>query len=148
MRDRKPNWIGRIRGTFGNTLETIVIDQPVATLVQTQFRTGLEARQFSVVQTGAAYEVEGVIRKLSSIQYVHIETNIEIEVLVRSLPSREARFAHVYSTRALQASQTYSVLAAVTVWPVEGLRGFTEKTLANLVNQALDDRALRDALRP
>ena len=148
MRGSKPNWIGRIRGTFGNTLETLVIDQPVAALVQAQFRAGLEARQFSVVQAGAAYDITGQVRQLSSIQYVHIDTSVEIEVLVRRLPSREATFVHVYSAKAVEASRTYSVLAAGTVRPAEGIRALTERTLRDVVNQALDDRAFRDALHP
>jgi len=134
-RGEKPNWIGRVRGTAGNTLETFVNDQPVAMLVQAQFRAGLEARQFSIVQSGAAYEVAGIVRKLSSIQYVHVNTRVEIEVQVWRLPSREARFVHVYSAQAVAASST-------------GIRALTEKTLRDVVNQALDDRAFRNALQP
>jgi hypothetical protein len=67
MRGQKPNWIGRIRGTFGNSLERLVVDESVATLVQTQFRDGLLARHFTVVDAGAGLEISGVIRKLSSI---------------------------------------------------------------------------------
>ena len=80
MRGYKPNWIGRIRGTFGNSLERLVVDESVATLVQTQFRDGLLARQFAVVNADAVFEISGVVRKLSSIQYVHLETDVEIEV--------------------------------------------------------------------
>lgn len=131
-RGRKANWIGRIRGTVGNTLETFVIDQPVVTLVQAQFRAGLEARQFPVVESGAVYEIAGVVRKLGSVQYVHVETDVAIEVQVRRLPSGEQTFVHVYSAHA--------------VGSVQAIGAVTERTLRDVVNQTLDDRAFRDAL--
>ncbi len=137
MRGQKPNWIGRIRGTFGNTLETLVTDEPVATLVEAQFRAGLKARQFPVEETGAAYEVSGVVRKLSSLQYVHVETDVAIEVQVRRLPSGEQTFVHAYSAHAVQQAGS-----------VQAIRAVTERALREVVNQALDDRAFRDAFHP
>ena len=146
MRGYKPNWIGRIRGTFGNSLEKLVVDESVAILVQTQFRDGLLARQFPVVEADAAFEIAGVIRKLSSIQYVHVETNVEIEVQVRRLPSGEPTFVHTYSAQAVEASRAYSVQAVESARPVEAIRALTEKTLRDVVNH--DDPAFRAALRP
>ena len=146
-RGYKPNWIGRIRGTFGNSLEKLVVDESVATLVQTQFRDGLRARQFPVVDADAAFEISGVIRKLSSIQYVHLETDVEIEVRLRR-QSTEQIFTHTYSIHAVEASRAYSAQAAESARPVDAIRALTEKTLRDIVNQALDDPAFRAALQP
>jgi hypothetical protein len=148
MRGYKPNWIGRIRGTFGNSLEKLVVDESVATLVQTQFRDGLLARQFPVVGADAVFEISGVIHKLSSIQYVHVETDVEIEVELRRLPTREATFMHTFSAQAVQASRAYTVQAVESARPVDAIRTLTQNTLRDLVNQALDDPAFREALRP
>jgi uncharacterized lipoprotein YajG len=148
MRGYKPNWIGRIRGTFGNSLERLVVDESVATLVQTQFRDGLLARQFPVVDGDAVCEISGVIRKLSSIQYVHVETDVEIEVQLRRLSTREPIFTHTYSAEAVQASRAYTVQAVESARPVDEIRALTQKTLRDVVNQALDDPAFREALRP
>jgi uncharacterized lipoprotein YajG len=148
MRGYKRNWIGRIRGTFGNSLEKLVVDESVATLVQTQFRDGLLARQFPVVDVDAVFEISGVIRKLSSIQYVHVETDVEIEVQVRRLSTRESIFTHTYSAQAVQASRAYTVQAVESARPVDAIRTLTQKTLRDVVNQALDDPAFREALRP
>jgi len=137
MRGYKPNWIGRIRGTFGNSLEKLVVDESVATLVQTQFRDGLWVRQFPVVDADAASEISGVIRKLSSIQYVHVETNVEIEVRLRRLPSEDTIFTRTYSAKAVETAR-----------PVQAIRALTDKTLGDVVNQALDDPAFREALHP
>jgi len=147
MRGQKPNRIGRIRGTFGNTLERLVVDESVATLVQTQFRDGLVARQFTVLDSGAALEISGIIRKLSSIQYVHVETDVEIEVRLRRLPGGEEIFSHTYSGHAVEASRAYTVQAVESARPVEAIRALTERTLRDVVNQALDDPAFRNALR-
>jgi hypothetical protein len=148
MRGQKPKWIGRIRGTFGNTLETVVVDEPVSNLVQTQFRDGLRARQFAVVDSDAVFEISGVIRKLSSIQYVHVQTDVEIEVGLRRVSNGDQIFTHTYSAQAVEASRSYSVQSVETARPVVAIRALTEKTLRDVVNQALDDRAFRDALRP
>ena len=147
-RGYKPNWIGRIRGTFGNSLEKLVVDESVATLVQAQFRDGLLARQFPVADADAAVEMSGVIRKLSSIQYVHVETDVEIEVQLRRLSTRESIFTHTYSAQAVQASRAYTVQAVESARPVDAIRALTQKTLREVVNQALDDPAFREALRP
>ena len=135
MRGYKPNWVGRIRGTFGNSLERLVVDETVATLVQTQFRDGLRARQFPVVDADAVFEISGVIRKLTSLQYVHVETNVEIEVRLRRLSSGDAIFTRTYSAKAVETAR-----------PVQAIRALTEKTLGDVVNQALDDPAFRGAL--
>jgi hypothetical protein len=148
VRGYKPNWIGRIRGTFGNSLEKLVVDESVATLVQTQFRDGLLARQFAVVKADAVLEISGVIRKLSSIQYVHLETDVEIEVQLRRLPTGDQVFTHTYSVKAVEASRAYTVQAVESARPVDAIRALTEKTLRDVVNQALDDPAFREALRP
>jgi hypothetical protein len=148
MRGYKPNWIGRIRGTFGNSLEKLVVDESVATLVQTQFRDGLLARQFPVVDADAVFEISGVIRKLSSIQYVHVETDVEIEVQLRRRSAPEAIFTHTYSAQAVQASRAYTVQAVESARPVDAIRALTQKTLRDVVNQALDDPAFREVLRP
>jgi uncharacterized lipoprotein YajG len=147
VRGYKRNWIGRIRGTFGNSLEKLVVDESVATLVQTQFRDGLLARQFPVVDADGVFEISGVIRKLSSIQYVHVETDVEIEVQLRRLSTRNAVFTHTYSAHALQASRAYTVQAVESARPVDAIRTLTQKTLREVVNQALDDPAFREALR-
>jgi uncharacterized lipoprotein YajG len=137
MRGYKPNWIGRIRGTFGNSLERLVVDESVATLVQNQFRDGLRARQVTVVDAGAPFEISGVIRKLTSLQYVHVETNVEIEVRLRRVSSGDAIFTRTYSAKAVETAR-----------PVQAIRALTEKTLGDVVNQALDDPAFRGALHP
>jgi uncharacterized lipoprotein YajG len=148
VRGEKPNWIGRIRGTFGNSLERLVVDESVATLVQTQFRDGLLARQFAVVDAGAEIEMSGVIRKLSSIQYVHLETDVDIEVQLRRSPSGDQIFSHAYSARAVEPSRAYTVQAVESARPVDAIRALTERILRDVVNQALDDPAFRGALRP
>jgi uncharacterized lipoprotein YajG len=148
MRGQKPKWIGRVRGTFGNSLETLVIDEPVSDLVQTQFRDGLLARQFPVVDSDAVFEISGVIHKLSSVQYMHVQTDVEIEVQLRRVSSGDQIFTHTYLAQAVEASRPHSVQSLETARPVEAIRALTEKILREVVNQALDDRAFREALRP
>src|SRR5262245_17002687 len=108
-RGYKPNWIGRQRGTFGNSLERLVVDESVATLVRTEFRDGLLAREFTVVDNGGQFELAGTIRKLSAIQYVHIEVDVEIQVRLRRSSSQADVFSQTYPIHIVEASKGYSV---------------------------------------
>jgi hypothetical protein len=79
---------------------------------------------------------------------VHVETDVEIEVRLRRLPGGDEIFSHTYSGRAVESSRPYTVQAVESVRPVDAIRALTEKTLRDVVNQALDDPGFREALRP
>jgi hypothetical protein len=144
QRGEPARWLGAIRGGFGNPLKNLETDQPVAQIVQTAFTEGFRARQFKT-DPNAAYAVSGVIRKLDCNQVARKEANAEIELIIQHLPSGRLAFSRIYSANNVEGS----VLAmdAGVFGSVETLRALTERTLREVVDKALDDSALRNALR-
>jgi hypothetical protein len=78
-RGEPANWLGAIRGGFGNPLKTLETQEPVAKMVQMAFADGVRAR--SRGQNGRnPVEVRGTVRKLDCSQYVRREAHAIIEL--------------------------------------------------------------------
>jgi hypothetical protein len=143
-RGEPPTWLGSIRGTYGNPIKNLESDQPVATIVQTEFVDGLHSRGIEASPT-APVQLSGVVRKLDCNQVFRREANVEIEISVTDAATGKPVFTQTYSTSNIDGSVVslnIGIFAAV-----EDLRALTEKTLRETVDKALDDPALRTALQ-
>jgi uncharacterized lipoprotein YajG len=142
-RGETPTWIGAVRGGFGNPLKTLQTDKPVSALVQMAFTDGLRAR--GLLATGAgAYQIAGVINKLECSQYVRREAHAIIDVSVFD-PSGKQIFTQTYTADELEGS--LMALNVGVFGSVDTLRALAEKALNEVVDKALDDTALRNAMR-
>ena len=146
QRGEPATFIGAIRGGFGNPLKTLDAARPVSELVRDAFADGLHARGGSVGSTAAPLQLAGVIRKLDCNQMARREANVEVEISVIERASGKARFVRTYSASYVDGS-LMSLKTGVFA-DVEDLRALTEKTLRETVDKALDDGALRAALKP
>jgi len=145
QRGEPDNWLGAIRGGFGNPLKNIESDRPVSQIVQSAFTEGLRVRGVTTDSPSAPLQISGVIRKLDCNQIVRREANVEIEVLVTETASGQQRFSRTYSGSNVDGS-LISVNTGV-FGSVEDLRALTEKTLREVVDKALDDPALHAVIR-
>ena len=136
-------WIGAVRGGYGNPLKTLQTDKPVSALVQTAFADGLRAR--GLLATGAgAYQISGIIKKLDCSQYARREAHAIIDVSVFD-PSGKQIFTQTYTADELEGSVL--ALNVGVFGSVDSLRALAEKALGEVVDKALDDTALRNAMR-
>ncbi len=145
QRGEASNWIGAIRGGFGNPLKNIEVAPSVATVVQMAFTDGVRARALQPPSGPGSYELSGVITKFDCSQYVRREAHVAIAVRVFDTSSRSQVFAQTYSSDGLNGS-----LGALDVGifaSVESLRALAEQVLNETVDKALDDVALRYAIR-
>lgn len=143
QRGETSTWIGAVRGGFGNPLKKLETDKPVSTLVQTAFTEGLRAR--GLLGTGAgAYQISGVIKKLDCSQYERREAHAIIDVSVFD-PSGKQLFTQTYTADELEGSVV--ALNVGVFGSVDRLRAVAEKALTEVVDKALDDTALRNAMR-
>lgn len=145
QRGEPSNWLGAIRGGFGNPLKNIESNQPVSSIVQSAFAEGLRSRGVTTDSPSAPLQISGVIRQLDCNQMVRREANVEIQVSVTENSSGQQRFSRTYVASNVDGS-LMSVHTGVFA-SVEDLRALTEKTLREVVDKALDDTALRAALR-
>jgi hypothetical protein len=144
-RGEPPKWLGAIRGGFGNPLKVLETDEPVASLVQKAFAEGLRARRRSSADATNALEIRGNIKKLDCSQIVRREAHGIIEVAVVEAGTGRERFRRTYTADVVDASVESMSMGAFG--NVEDLRRMAEQAVQQLVDKALDDPALRDALR-
>lgn len=138
-------WIGAIRGGFGNPLKTVEVSPSVAVVVETAFIDGVKARSLQPPSGSANFQISGVITKLDCSQYVRREAHVAIEVRVVDAISEKPVFTQTYTADELDGS-----LIALNVGvfgSVESLRALAEKALNEVVDKALDDPALRSAIK-
>ncbi len=143
-RGQPANWLGAIRGGFGNPIKNLESDRPVAEIVKAAFSDGLRARGVTIDEAAAQNQITGTIKKLDCNQIVRREANVEIEITVLD-KSGQARFTRTYAAPNIEGS-LLSVSTGVFA-SVDDLRVTLEKTLREAVDKALDDSALRAALQ-
>lgn len=144
QRDKPANYLGAIRGGFGNPLKTLESDRPVGELVRAAFSDGLRARGAVIEGASSQYQISGIIRRLDCNQYVRREAYVDVDITVVD-KSGQQRFSRTYSA----ANVDGSVLSLNTgvLASVDDLRVVLEKTLRDAVDKALDDSALRAVLQ-
>jgi len=145
QRGETATWIGAIRGGYGNPLKVLEVVPSVSAAVQDAFTAGLQARGFAV-SGGRSYQISGVIKKLDCSQYVRREAHVEIEVDVFEGSTGKQIFGRTYTADTLEGSLV-SMKTGVFASEAD-LRAVAQKTLAQVVDKALDDTAFRNAIRP
>jgi uncharacterized lipoprotein YajG len=146
QRGETATWIGAVRGGYGNPLKTLEATTSVSMLVQTAFSDGLRARGLQASAAGASsYQISGVIKKLDCSQYVRREAHAVIQVDVFEASTGKKVFTQTYTADELEGSLL--ALNAGAFGSVESLRALAEKALNEVVDKALDDTALRNAMR-
>jgi hypothetical protein len=82
------NWLGAIRGGYGNPLKKLYTDRPVSEVVEQAFSDALKARKLLGDRQNAKVEVTGEIIKFDCSYYFNREAHAHLLVKVLSLPSR------------------------------------------------------------
>ena len=140
--DYGTDWLGAIRGGYGNRLKTLRTEKPMQEVVQDAFADGLRARGIFAEPGEGKFALEGTIEKLDCSEYFNLEAHAHVSVRV----TEAATHALLY-TSTFRADQTEGGMGAGIFGSVETLRVLAERTLRELVDKALDDPALRKALQ-
>lgn len=144
QRGEPAHWLGAIRGGFGNPVKKIETSETVSALVASAFIDGLRARGIDVTRGSPPLQISGVIRALDCNQMVRREANAEIEISVIELATGHSRFTRTYSASNVEGS-IMSLKTGIFA-SVEELRALAERTLNEVVDEALDDSTLHAAL--
>ena len=144
-RGEPANWLGAIRGGYGNPLKVLETAEPVAKIVGQAFSDGVRARSGSggAAASNRNFELRGTVRKLDCSQYVRREAHAIIDVVVVDGAGKQ-RLAKTYSSDVVEGSLLN--LQTGIFADVEDLRGTAQKALREVVDKALDDPAFRDAI--
>jgi uncharacterized lipoprotein YajG len=142
-RGEPANWLGAIRGGFGNPLKRIETEQPVADVVQSAFADALRSRGLLATE-GARTRIEGTIRRLDGDKFARSESNAEIVVRVVDVGAGTTTFERTYVTATIEGSAL--TLKTGIFASVDELRDLIARTLSQTIDKALDDPELRAAL--
>ena len=94
QREDASNWLGAIRGGYGNPLKNLEADRPVAEMVKAAFSEALRARGINIGEAGRN-QITGVVKRLDCNQYVRREAYADIEIAVLDNTSQQ-RFVRTY----------------------------------------------------
>lgn len=136
-RGTDPNWLGAIRGGYGNPLKKLRTNEPTSVVVEKAFREAVDRRGRLSTSDDANFLLRGRIQKLDCSYYFNKEAHARIEVDVLRLPSRELAHSKVY-----KASERRGGVGAGILGSVDGLRQIAEQVLRRVVDDALSDPEL------
>lgn len=141
-RKHAPNWLGAIRGGYGNPLKTIVTDGPVTGAVSKALAAGLDARGLASASAGLRLDV--VVVQFDCNQYARREAHVKLALKLVDV----ATGAVVYEKLTEIDKVNGSVLSLRTgiFASTEDLRAIANEALQAAVDSALDDPGLRAAL--
>ncbi|WP_018937173.1 YajG family lipoprotein [Thioalkalivibrio sp. ALJ24] len=140
-RQHGANWLGAIRGGFGNPLQTLETEEPVSDVVRDQFITGLEQRGMLAEEGEGDFVMEVDIEHLDSNQVMRREAHSRLNITVLESGSRQV--THENSVRAsnVEGGAGGGVFASI-----EKLEEILTRTLWETINEALDDERLHQAI--
>jgi hypothetical protein len=132
------DWLGAIRGGYGNPLKRLRTEVPTAELVTEAFRDALVARGLLIPGQNANLVVTGALKKLDCSYYVNREAHAHILVEVAEAGSRNLVFEKLY-----KADQKEGGVGAGIFASVEGLHRLAERTMREAIDMAVDDLDFR-----
>ena len=150
-RGKATNWVGVIRGGYGNPLKSLESVEPVRDVVAKAFANGLRARGILADKGGAPYILSGVVRRLDANQYIRQEANAELQIVLTEASSGRELYSQTYRNANVEGSLIARWLLPTfdtgILGSVEKLRALTAKTLREAVGAALDDPAFHAVIR-
>ncbi|MBI2241910.1 MAG: SHOCT domain-containing protein [Magnetospirillum gryphiswaldense] len=136
-RKHDANWLGAIRGGFGNPLKTLVTDVPVKDVVADAFRAGLSARGLNT--TNSKYVMSLNVVQFDCNQYVRREAHARIDMVLHDRATGAEAFRKTASAD-LVVGDLITMDAGIFA-EVEDLRKVANDALQQAVDMALDDPA-------
>ncbi len=133
--------LGTVHTPFGMPLETINTRVPVANVVRNAFAHGLSARKMLAPSESAQFILTGEVLEFECQQRVHPSSFASVRVNLVRVGSGEIVFSRVY-----QSARESDAYMPGSGSPVPNLRDLASHALQNVVDRALDDRALRSRL--
>jgi hypothetical protein len=142
-RKHAANWLGAIRGGYGNPLKTLETPLPVKDMVAKAYEDGLKARGM-FASSKAKYGMKVDVSQFDCNQYARREAHIRFDVSLVELPSGK----NVYDTVITVDRVTGSMITfdAGIFASVEDLRKLANEALQEAIDKTLDDQKLRNRI--
>lgn len=138
-RTNGPNWLGAIRGGYGNPLKVLVTEAPVSEVVAQALHDGLAARNLAA--ESGPHRLVIRLERFDCNQFFPKEAYFVAGVRLEDAQTN----ALLYET-SIRAAQAGPGFGTGIFTPIEPLRALANEVLQRGVDQTLDDPGLRAAL--
>ena len=135
------NWLGAIRGGYGNPLKRLRTDKPTNEMVEVAFADALRARNILGTKDNAKVAIEGNITKFDCSYYFNREAHAHLLVKVVVMPSRALIFSSTYKT-----DKTESGVGAGIFGDTDHLAAFAQRTLNESIDKVFSDPGFIEAI--
>jgi hypothetical protein len=142
MRGENAYYLGEVRTPIGTPLERITSRVPVEEVVRNAFSHGLSSRGM-LSGSGAPFVLTGEILELHGDQVMRPAGYAKIRVNVVRTSSGQIVYTRIYS-----GERESGFCRPGSGSPVPAIRDHISRALQDVVDRALDDRSLRERLRP
>lgn len=136
------NWLGAIRGGYGNPLKKLYTDRPVSEVVEQAFTDALLARKLLGDKQNAKVEITGEVIKFDCSYYFNREAHAHLLVKVLSLLSHTLIFSRAYQTDNEEGGWGAGIFGNT-----DELTQFAQRTLNETVDKVLTDPEFIAALK-
>jgi hypothetical protein len=140
-RGTEPDWLGAIRGGYGNPLKKLRTDKPTSEVVEAAFRDALQTRKMLGSKATSNISIQGSITKFDCSYYFNREAHAHLLVNVVSIPSRTVLFSRSYTT-----DNKESGVGAGIFGDTDHLTEFAQRTLNQTIDKVLSDPNFMEAL--
>lgn len=143
LRNEPQFTLGEVRTPIGTPLEEIKSNIPVDEVVRNAFSHGLRSRGMLTAPGAGPFLVTGEILELYCDQVVRPAAYVRIRVNIVRTGTGQIVFSRLYA-----GEREGKVYLPGSGSPIPMLRELCSRALQDVVDRALDDRAMRDRLHP
>jgi hypothetical protein len=131
-RKHASNWLGAIRGGYGNPLKTLETPKPVKDIIRDAFQDALKQREIIATLDSAKYLLNVDVLQYDCNQVLRKEAHIKLDVKVIDVNAKQ----QVFSDRIVVDNVEGSLLSMKTgiFASIDELKALAEKTLLQAIN--------------
>ena len=144
LRGTAPDWLGAVRGGFGNVLKTLLTEIPVGEMIKRAFTQAITARGMLAEPGSDKLALVVDVRKFDCSQFVRREAHVNFMVSLVDLNSRQTVFDNIVTVD--RTSGSVLAFDVGIFGSVEDLRQVANMTLQEAIDKVLDDPEFRSAL--
>jgi uncharacterized lipoprotein YajG len=140
-RGTESNWLGAIRGGYGNVLKSLYTERDTNAVVEEAFVSALSARGATVDAPTTDFLIDVNLQKFDTSYFFNKEAHAHFTVVLKNA-ARETLFTQSYVTDLQQGGVGAGILG-----DVNALAAFANEALNTNIDKALDDPDLMLAMQ-
>lgn len=141
-RGTKPNWLGAIRGGYGNPLKKLYTDDVTAKVIAKAFEDALRVRGLLGLASASQYRIDVTLLKFDTSYYFNKEAHAYLTMSLVNAVTGNTIFSRAYRT-----DNEKGGVGAGIFGDVDALASFANETLNETIDKALGDPNFIAALK-